>query len=75
VAACLPEPRSTPELLTALGYAVRTRNFRDGLKHLIALDMLEMSMPDSPRSKNQRYRLTGKGRAWLAAKPTEEEQP
>jgi hypothetical protein len=54
---------------------VRTRNFRDGLKHLIALDMLEMSMPDSPRSKNQRYRLTGKGRAWLAAKPTEEEQP
>jgi len=66
MAACLAAPRSTPELLTTLGYTVRTGNFKRGLKNLIALNLLEMSMPDSPRSKNQMYRLTDKGRAWLA---------
>ena len=63
--ACLASPRSTPELLTALGYAVRTGNFKRGLARLMAMDLLEMSMPGKPRSKNQKYRLTAKGRDWL----------
>jgi len=70
MAACLAAPRSTPELLTTLGYTMRTGNFKRGLKKLLALHLLEMSMPDSPRSKNQMYRLTDKGRAWLAAQST-----
>ena len=67
---CLASPRTTPELLTALGYAMRTGNFKRGLKHLIALDLLEMSVPGSPRSKKQKYRLTHKGRVWLAGGKT-----
>jgi ATP-dependent DNA helicase RecG len=70
MAACLAAPRSTVELLATLGYTMRTGNFKRGLKKLLALHLLEMSMPDSPRSKNQMYRLTDKGRAWLAAQST-----
>lgn len=66
MAACLVSPQSSPELLTALGYTARTGNFKRGLKNLIALNLLEMNMPDTPRSKNQKYRLTEKGRTWLA---------
>jgi ATP-dependent DNA helicase RecG len=75
MAACLAAPRSTTELLTTLGYAVRTGNFKRGLKNLIALNLLEMSMPDSPRSKKQKYRLTDKGRALLATQSTTGGQP
>ena len=64
--ACSVCPRSTPELLTALGYIERTGNFKRGLTRLIAKRLLEMSLPGKPRSKNQRYRVTDKGRAWLA---------
>lgn len=66
--ACSAAPQSTPELLTALGYAVRTGNFKRGLKRLLSIDLLEMSMPGKPRSKSQKYRLTVKGRAWLTRK-------
>ena len=65
---CLASTRSTPELLTALGYAVRTGNFKRGLTRLIAMDLLEMSMPGKPRSKNQKYRLTAKGRKLIKEK-------
>ena len=75
MAACLTAPRSTPNLLATLGYAMRTGNFKRGLKNLIALNLLEMSMPDSPRSKNQTYRLTEKGREWLAGVGTPEKRP
>jgi ATP-dependent DNA helicase RecG len=64
--ACQDSSRSTPELLSVLGYAVRTGNFKRGLKRLIAMDLLEMSMPGKPRSRNQNYRLSAKGRIWLA---------
>lgn len=66
--ACFASPRSTPELLAALGYAVRTGNFKRGLTRLIAMEMLEMSMPGKPRSKNQKYRLTAKGRRLIKEK-------
>jgi len=75
MAACLAAPRSTVELLATLGYTMRTGNFKRGLKKLLALHLLEMSMPDSPRSKNQMYRLTDKGRAWLATQSTMGGQP
>ena len=64
--ACLVSSRSTPELLSVLGYAVRTGNFKRGLQRLIAINLLEMSMAGKPRSRNQKYRLSEKGRIWLA---------
>ena len=29
--------------------------------------MVEMTLPDKPNSRSQRYRLTAKGRQWLAS--------
>jgi hypothetical protein len=36
-------------------------------------DLIEMTIPDKPTSGNQRYRLTAKGRAWLATRKAGEE--
>ncbi len=33
----------------------------------LALDLLEMTIPEKPNSRLQKYRLTARGRAWLAA--------
>ena len=67
ILACCSEAASTPELLTALGYTSRTRNFREGLSSLLEAGLLEMTIPSAPRSKNQRYRLTDKGQAYLGS--------
>jgi ATP-dependent DNA helicase RecG len=33
----------------------------------LELGMIEMTQPDKPNSRNQRYRLTEQGRRWLEA--------
>lgn len=38
------------------------------LEPLVAAAWLERTIPDKPTSPNQKYRLTEKGRAWLAAR-------
>ncbi|MDZ7699236.1 MAG: putative DNA binding domain-containing protein [Deltaproteobacteria bacterium] len=63
--ACLDAPQNTPELLTLLGYESRTGNFKKALSRLMDLACLEMTIPDKPRSKKQKYRLTEKGRKVL----------
>jgi len=64
--ACLNAPQSTTELLAALGYTTRTGNFKKALKRLLGeLQGLEQTIPDAPRSKNQKYRLTANGKALL----------
>jgi adenine deaminase len=35
----------------------------------IATGLIEMTLPDTPRSSKQRYRLTATGRRWLEAHP------
>jgi len=64
----LVTPASTPELLKTLGYPRRTRNYSAAMKALLDAKMIAMSRPDAPRSKNQEYRLTDKGRASLSRK-------
>jgi ATP-dependent DNA helicase RecG len=59
---CAKNPQSSPTLLQQLGYETRTDNFKAALKHLLARGHLEMTLPDKPRSKNQRYRITSSGR-------------
>jgi len=63
--ACLDAPQNTPELLALLGYESRTGNFKKALSRLMNLACLEMTIPDKPRSKKQKYRLTEKGRKVL----------
>lgn len=53
------ESKSTPELL---GYSSRTGNYKSALSNLLSGGYLEMTIPDSPRSKNQRYKSTLEGR-------------
>jgi DNA-binding PadR family transcriptional regulator len=54
--------------MTAAGRKSRTK-FRDQvLNPLLAEGLVEMTVPNKPNSRLQRYRLTDKGQAWLAAK-------
>jgi ATP-dependent DNA helicase RecG len=64
----LLKPKSTPELLTRLGYKTKTRNYEMAIKKILKYALVEMTIPDKPRSKNQRYRLTQKGRNILTHK-------
>ena len=55
-------PKSTSELLQHLGYRSRTGNYKSALSNLLSKGYLEMTIPESPRSKNQKYRLTQTGK-------------
>ena len=63
---CAERPATGRELLAASGYATRTGNFKKGVERLVAMDLLELTIPDKPRSGKQRYRLTAAGRRLLA---------
>ncbi len=57
------EPKSIAELMAIAGHSNRTR-FRDEvLAPLLGSGLLEMTVPEKPRSPNQRYRLTDAGKA------------
>ncbi len=49
--------------------ADRTKFRNQVLKSLLADNLLAMTIPDKPASRNQRYRTTDKGRALLATLP------
>ncbi len=65
--ACIDGPVPGEALLAAGGYAHRTGHFRRCLERLQREGLLEMTVPDKPRSPAQRYRLTEKGRRAVAA--------
>jgi ATP-dependent DNA helicase RecG len=55
------------DLMRVTNRTNRTK-FRDQvIKPLIEQGWLEMTLPDKPRSSQQKYRLTAKGEAWLKA--------
>lgn len=62
LSACADRPQSTPDLLSVLGYGNRTGNLKKALVRMRTLELLELTIPGKPRSKNQRYRITNKGR-------------
>ena len=65
--ACIPGAATSRELWAAAAYSTRTRSFEQRLKRLLADELLEMTVPDKPRSPLQKYRLTDKGRAVVAS--------
>ena len=65
--ACVEGAATSRELRHAGGYAGRTRSFERRIKRLRSAGLIEMTVPDKPRSSVQRYRLTGKGRTVLVA--------
>ena len=55
------------DLMALTGRTDRTKFRHQVLNPLLAERLIQMTIPDKPRSSNQKYRLAPKGRAWLAA--------
>ena len=64
--ACLDDAVPAEALSAAAGHSSRTGHFKRWLNRLLRSGLLEMTVPDKPRSPAQKYRLTDKGRAALA---------
>ena len=60
-------PRQQIQEALALKHEDHFRNAY--LKPALARGVIEMTLPDKPRSSNQRYRLTTLGQRWLEAHP------
>ncbi len=58
-------PRSRNEMQKYTGLKNRTHFTREYLTPLLDNNLLEMTLPDMPTSKNQRYVITQKGRKFL----------
>jgi DNA-binding PadR family transcriptional regulator len=58
--------RSRPEIAEHLGLKSRSGHLYKSIDHLRNLGFIELTIPDKPQSRNQRMRLTEKGKAWLA---------
>lgn len=61
----LKNERSRSEIFDFLGLENQTMNFRNHIKPLIDFGMIEMTLPDKPNSRFQKYRLTDKGKKLL----------
>ena len=58
--------RAIGELMVLAGKSDRTKFRNQVLRPLLEEGLLEMTIPDKPRSSKQKYRLTAKGRELLA---------
>ena len=56
-------------LQDALGLTNREHFRKAYLAPALEQGLVEMTQPDKPNSRSQRYRLTALGQAWLAARP------
>ena len=70
---CAEQPATGRELLLASGYSSRTGNFKRAIERHLAMNLLELTISDKPRSGKQRYRLTPTGRRVLAGLAAEKE--
>lgn len=59
-------PLATAQLATVLGHSSRSGAIKLALARLESLSLIELTIPDKPRSRNQMRRLTSGGKAWLA---------
>ena len=66
---CVAET-SISELMDVAGRTNRTKFRNSVLKPLMQAGLIKMTIPDRPRSSNQKYRITERGRALLAGRDT-----
>ncbi|ACN17943.1 putative transcriptional regulator [Desulforapulum autotrophicum HRM2] len=57
--------QAIPDLLTMVGRTGRTKFHTDLLNPLLGQGLVEMTIPDKPKSSKQRYRITEKGHRCL----------
>lgn len=63
--ACSREPTSKVRLLEAAGLSNAYLNYKRHIQPLLAQGLLEMTLPDKPNSRLQKYCLTREGRRLL----------
>ena len=56
-------PRSAADVMAALGLSHRPTFRNNYIRPALGAGLIEMTHPESPRARNQRYRLTARGRA------------
>lgn len=59
------QPRSRPEIAEHLSLKSRSGHFYKSIDRLRYLGFIDLTIPDKPQSRNQKMRLTEKGKAWL----------
>jgi ATP-dependent DNA helicase RecG len=64
---CLSGEKTSRELMAIAGYESRTGNFKKGLQRMLEQKLIELTLPDKPNSRLQKYRLTNRGRQALSA--------
>jgi predicted nuclease of restriction endonuclease-like (RecB) superfamily len=65
---CL-EPQKRAEIFQTLGLANQTKNFKLHVQPLLAAGYLSLTIPDKPKSKNQRYLTTEDGLHYCQRRP------
>ena len=58
------------EIFSTINMSGDSRSFKRNIEPLISYGFIEMTIPDSPNSKMQKYRITNQGKAHIAPKTT-----
>lgn len=59
------EPAGKAELAKKLGHTSISGELNKQIKYLLDTDWIEMTIPNKPQSRLQKYQLTSKGRQWM----------
>lgn len=60
------EPKSRREILSYLGLAYHTDSYKKYIEPLIEQGYLELTIPNKPKSPNQKFKLTSKGLQFIS---------
>jgi predicted HTH transcriptional regulator len=71
---CAAGPTTSRAIQEVTGFRHRETFQRNYLDQLLADELIERTIPAKPNSRLQKYRLTDKGRAWLAAATKDEKK-